>query len=132
MALLHMLMDVTGADAGIIGLLIGRLDSRGKFDRLVSVLEYRGLNDHLTALRKLRPDIAKMQKRRNDVAHGDLIGVHKSSGDFLFVVADYWADEETKVPILSVCGYSEEKLEWNAKEIKRLSHELQKINIPKP
>lgn len=132
MALLLLLMDASGTDAGIVGLFVGRLDSRGKLDRLMSILQYRKLNSQLAALKRLRPDLAKMQLQRNHVVHGDLLGIHKTSGEFIFVVADYWADEETQVPIMSALGYSKKKLEWNKNEITRLTDEIQKIEIPKP
>jgi hypothetical protein len=114
---LELLVAALGVDVAAAGILIGRMDTRGKLDRLIAIHEYRNERRKAAALRELAKRIKILQGRRNDLAHGELLGTHKKSKELLFLVIGYSRDEDEDEPILHVHGYSLDALKDNLKQI---------------
>ena len=117
---LEMLIEAINMDEGLAGILIGRMDTRGKYDRLIAVHNYKGQSSEMKVLRALRKRINRLQGRRNDMAHGELIGIHTKSKELLFLVAQFSRDSDSLQPIFHVNGYSMSLLKDTLRQIRAL------------
>ena len=117
---LEMLIEEMNMDKGLAGILIGRMDTRGKYDRLIAVHNYKDQPSEMKVLRALRKRINRLQSRRNDLAHGDLIGTHTKSKELLFLVTQYSRESDSLEPIFHVNGYSMRALKDNLRQIRAL------------
>ena len=117
---LELLFEAMNMDEGLAGILIGRMDTRGKYDRLIAVHNYKGQSSEMKVLRSLRKRISRLQGRRNDLAHGDLIGTHTKSKELLFLVTQYSRESDSLEPIFHVNGYSMRALKDNLRQIRAL------------
>jgi len=122
--ILHLLIVGSDIDEGIAGILLGRMDTRGKFDRLKAIAVYQKDKSNIEALKELRKRLSPLQDFRNEIAHGDLIGTHKKSKELLFVVPKYSFDDDIQETIFHVIGHSLERLEFGLEGIQVMNTAL--------
>jgi hypothetical protein len=80
--LLEDLMAETDLEAGLAGLMIGRMDTRAKFDRLIAIDRYRTRRTTAKEMARIRARFLMLLERRNQLAHGCLFASSRSTGNF--------------------------------------------------
>ena len=98
----------------------GGMDARNMFGRLRRIYRYRRLAINKPVEKLLGGKLEELQKRRNEIVHGHLLGKHRDSGELLYVVRDVTGAENEEDVILHVVSYNAERLAWLAEAIDAL------------
>ena len=113
---------VSGVDRTVADLIIGRMDARGRTDRLKSLLQIEGRERDLIILRAASKTIASVQDVRNDLAHGLLLGALKGNGEesYGFTVPHKAYLGDKGHVIIPVVAYTLKSLEREAERLIRV------------
>lgn len=107
--LLELFASSTRLPPELAATVVGNMDSRALFERSLSVMALRAKMNRKIKLSGLRKDLAKIHRVRNHLAHGDLLGMHKRSGDMLFLVHQYEPDQQHDY-LVRIFPYNKEEL----------------------
>lgn len=117
--LLGVFAQVSGLQLPLAGMVVGTMDMRGLYTRVLAIIAFRAGLNRKVKTKTMNARIAELQVRRNELAHGDLLGKRVSTGELLFLLNDYVPREDGDT-VTRVAAYSPERLQWVCDSIDRL------------